>query len=430
MFKQTKSTNIPQSIELNTLFKSVLWVCTFGSLLSFLPHLAKPVLSEICMSAGALLLCVVVLFFLFAKRENIAHHLMILGVCSLYLYMIVIKGKSYIVIMMFFPTAIVYTFAFFNSFKTKALYLTFFILCQVIMVYYMSGDNINGLSLQSISEIINLLVFNFLCFLLCHFFVKNLIRYEHSLKKASLQINEQSALMTKQNEQLKAYIESNTKLSSYAQLAAHELKSPLSSIKGFSQLLSSQLKDNKSGSKEIVDFITTNIDTMSQLIDDLQALGSINQKNIKPQEINLHNLFEEVKTLKQNCISSKKATIIFDDKIKTIKGDLGYLRQLFLNLFSNALKFSNKNKSPIIQIETFTCQQYHIINIKDNGIGIAPKNRDSVFRIFKRLHNKTDYEGSGIGLAICKKIVELHYGTIWIEDCELGGVCFTVRLPV
>ena len=429
MCKQAISSNVPQSAELNGFFKTVLWICTIGSLISFLPHFINPVPTEMFISTVALIICVVG-FLLFAKRHQFAYHLMLISTCGLYFYITVVEGNVYITVMLFFPFAIIYTFAFFNSLITKIAYLIAFILCQITTVYYLLGGNAAGLSFQSMLEIINIFIINTLTFLLCYFFLKNLYRHKQSLKKATYFNNEQRVLMQQQNEQLRAYINSNIKLGSYAQLAAHELKSPLSLIKGFSQLLTIKLKNNTDDTKKIVGFIASNIDTMTQLIDDFQDLGSIGKKDIEPTQINLHTLINEVKTLKQKSIIQQKAQLIFDGNIETIKGDVGLLLQLFLNLISNALKFVKADKKPIIQIETFTYEGYCTIKIKDNGIGIEPKNRAVVFRIFKRLHKVTVYQGSGIGLSICKKIVELHYGTIWIEDSELGGSCFTIRLPV
>jgi len=115
-------------------------------------------------------------------------------------------------------------------------------------------------------------------------------------------------------------------------------------------------------------------------------------------------------------------------------GDLAILRSEYVNevvsnLIGNALKFSKPGISPIIRIETTVEDGYHVISIHDNGIGVAEEFRENIFKIYQRLHSEAEYKGSGIGLSICKKIVELHRGTVWVEDSQLGGSSFIVRLP-
>ena len=140
--------------------------------------------------------------------------------------------------------------------------------------------------------------------------------------------------------------------------------------------------------------------------------------------------YDLIKTVKDDLkeqIVSKNA-LIYHDELPIILGDKTQLRQVFQNLISNAIKFTDNDK-PLIRITNELVDKYWIIKIEDNGIGIPEKDLINIFGIFKKLHRQNEYEGQGIGLSICKRIIERHEGEIWVESEVNKGTTFYFSLP-
>ena len=168
---------------------------------------------------------------------------------------------------------------------------------------------------------------------------------------------------------------------------------------------------------------------MITLVDDLMNFSSLQKSTIKKEKIYLQDFIKKILDLNKSFIQEQQATI--DVKIDTpyIYGDRSKLLQLFQNLILNAIKFHKRDEKPKVLINCFANSDNCLVNIKDNGIGIDPDYFDKIFLLFKRLHNKSNYEGTGIGLTICKKIVAMHQGKIWVAS-QLGeGTTFSFSLP-
>lgn len=219
--------------------------------------------------------------------------------------------------------------------------------------------------------------------------------------------------------------DSNADLERFAYVAAHDLKAPLRHIKGFAELLRSELGDQLDAEKtEYIEFITSSADRGQRLIDDILAYSRLESVG-EPQPVLLHELLN---TVCAGLVPAPAASAIEYAKLPAINGDPGQLHQLFENLVGNALKY-NQSDEPNVRVESGASDGGCWVTVSDNGIGIPEEHRRKVFDMFSRVHSGSDYQGSGIGLAICKRVMELHEGTIEVSAAAEGGSTFTCWFP-
>jgi PAS domain S-box-containing protein len=219
----------------------------------------------------------------------------------------------------------------------------------------------------------------------------------------------------------------NREIEQFAYVASHDLQEPLRTISNFSKLLTEKLNTNPDNEeREYISYINGGAQRMSQLIFDLLEYSRIGKDTSKiPIDCNV--LVSEVLTDMAASIKESGAEIKVN-KLPTVKGFI-YLRSLFQNLISNAIKFRQAGIPPIITISATDKGKEFLFSIKDNGPGIEKVYHEKIFLIFQRLYTRAEYEGTGIGLSQCKKIVELHGGKIWV-DSELGkGSMFNFTIP-
>jgi len=182
--------------------------------------------------------------------------------------------------------------------------------------------------------------------------------------------------------------------------------------------LGSKISDQE---KKMLGIISNQAEEMDELIKDLFELSSVTNEPMKASRLELDKLLSN---LIKFDFFEHSSHIQLNTIPKEILGNRTYIKEIFKNLISNALKFVSPDKAVKIEIGCKNLDEAYEFSVKDNGIGICSTKRDKVFLIFKRLHARTEYEGTGIGLAICKKIVERHLGKIWIEDNPSGGTVF------
>jgi len=196
-------------------------------------------------------------------------------------------------------------------------------------------------------------------------------------------------------------------------------------VQSFSQLLEKSL-ENKLNKKEqeFMSFITSGVKSMKELVNSLLTFSRVNSRNGELVSIQLPRLLEQLQLELNAAIQEQNAQIILENIPPTIIGDRIKIKQLFQNLLTNAIKFTKPDQSPFITISTTQSDTHWTFRVKDNGIGIDPEFQEKIFQIFQRLHTKDKYEGIGIGLALCKKIVEQHKGTITVESAAGEGSCF------
>ena len=224
---------------------------------------------------------------------------------------------------------------------------------------------------------------------------------------------------------------SNEELGQFAYVASHDLQEPLRMVKSFTELLARRYQgqlDDKAD--RYMDYITDGAMRMQTLISDLLAYSRAGRFDLALQPTHLEEVVEQVRSDLQTVIQTKDAKIEMDS-LPTLHADPTQMRQLMQNLIANAIKYCEAD-FPIVQIRATSAQDSWTISVQDNGIGIDPQYAERIFVIFQRLHNKDDYSGTGIGLAICKKIVERHGGTIWVDSQAGEGATFsfTITMPI
>ncbi|WP_420583371.1 sensor histidine kinase [Reichenbachiella sp.] len=220
----------------------------------------------------------------------------------------------------------------------------------------------------------------------------------------------------------------NKELEQFTYVASHDLQEPLRTITSFSEMLVAKYHDqfDETGKKSL-QFILDATGRMSQLIKGLLDYGRLGKSESK-EPINCNDLVEDLK--KDLAAGLKESdTLLKVNELPTVNGYPVELRLLFQNLISNGMKFRKPDESPIVEIKAKKKRNEIVFSVEDNGIGIADEHRDRIFEIFQRLHNKNKYEGTGIGLAHCRKIVELHGGQIWVESVPENGSSFYFSIP-
>jgi len=222
---------------------------------------------------------------------------------------------------------------------------------------------------------------------------------------------------------------SNAELEKFAYVASHDLQEPLNLVSSYVQLLEMRYIDQlDQDAKEFIDFAVEGVTHMQTLIDDLLAYSRVGTRGKEFVPTAVETALDRALTNLQIRIAESGA-VITTDPLPTLNGDSTQLIQLFQNLIGNAIKFG-RDQPPQIHLGAKQQDGEWLFSVRDNGIGIDPQFADRIFIIFQRLQPRDEYPGTGIGLAICKKIVDRHGGRIWVES-ELGqGATFYFTLPV
>lgn len=222
---------------------------------------------------------------------------------------------------------------------------------------------------------------------------------------------------------------SNEELERFAYAASHDLRAPLRTIAGFSDLIRrKELAGMSQSGREYLDLIQEAISQMDRLIDDLLEFSRANRVKMTFADVSLDAVIEDACDRLRALIQQHHATIRTGSLV-SVAGHAGLLTRLFQNLISNACKFAQPGQRPEIDIEAQPDGDRIRVDVRDNGIGIAPQYQDEIFQMFARLHSPDEYPGTGIGLALCARIVERHAGAIDVVSVEGQGATFRVWLP-
>jgi PAS domain S-box-containing protein len=238
---------------------------------------------------------------------------------------------------------------------------------------------------------------------------------------------ESEALLLDLNNRLKQRADelaaSNVELERFAYIASHDMQEPLRMITSFLQLFKKKYEDHLDETAEqYIHFAVDGADRMKKLIMDLLEYSRVGSNKDDLTEIDSNVLLQEVLNVFVSRLAEMKANVVLH-KLPAIKGNRTQLFQLFQNLIGNALKY-HTGELPRVEINGKEEENHFIFSVRDNGIGIKPIFFEKIFVLFQRLHHKNEYSGTGIGLAICKKIIDKHGGRIWVESEPGKGSCF------
>jgi signal transduction histidine kinase len=261
-----------------------------------------------------------------------------------------------------------------------------------------------------------------------------LVRLANDVNGMRQQIASDLAVVNQARSQIEQQAEelarSNRDLEQFAYVASHDLQEPLRKVASFCQLLQRRYADQlDERANQYIGFAVDGAQRMQRLINDLLAFSRIGRLTSGFSDVDLNNVVIDAAGQFDSLREETDAQITFED-LPVVRGEEPLLGALFANLIGNALKFRHPDRTPIIHLSAEVVGDEYEIACEDNGIGIAPEFSDKVFIIFQRLHAKETYAGTGIGLAIAKKIVEYHGGRIWIDSEHRDGTLFRFTLPV
>ncbi len=220
---------------------------------------------------------------------------------------------------------------------------------------------------------------------------------------------------------------SNSDLQEFAYVASHDLSEPLRMVSSYVQLLARRYGGQlDSDADEFIAFAVDGVNRMQRLIDDLLAYSRAGTQEYRIAPVDCEELVRDTLVGMQTTVAESGAKVVVSD-LPTVRADEGQLRQLFQNLIGNGIKF-RAEEPPRVEVSAERDDGAWRFSVEDNGIGIDPRHAERIFTVFKRLHTRDQYAGSGVGLSICKRLVERHGGRIWVERGELGGsrFCFTI----
>ena len=223
---------------------------------------------------------------------------------------------------------------------------------------------------------------------------------------------------------------SNRELEQFAYVASHDLQEPLRMVSSYTQLLSQRYADKlDKDAAEFIGYAVDGANRMQRLIQDLLSYSRVTTRGREPERVDAHAALGAALANLQTLIEETGALVVNGD-LPTVKADVTQLTQVFQNLIGNAVKFRKAEEPPRVRVEAVPGPDgFHTFSVADNGIGIDPAYFEKIFVIFQRLHGRGEYPGTGIGLALCRRIIERHGGRIWVESAPDRGATFRFTLP-
>ncbi len=225
---------------------------------------------------------------------------------------------------------------------------------------------------------------------------------------------------------------SNADLERFAYSVSHDMRQPLRAVSGHLQLLEHSLKDRlDEDDQQNMNFALDGAKRMDSMIVSLLEYSRVGRKTGEKQGIESRAVLDEALSFLQPMIQESGAQVTFQGVWPQLFASRDELMRLFQNLIGNAIKFHESGQVPLIEIESVVAKKMWRVSVKDHGVGIDPKQADRLFQFFSRLQSRTLFEGTGMGLALCRRIVEHHDGRIWVESAGVGsGSTFIFELPV
>ena len=264
--------------------------------------------------------------------------------------------------------------------------------------------------------------------------LRNKLEREQKARAQAEQLLEQKSLeLYQRNLELSnkadALAKSNADLEQFAYVVSHDLQAPLRNIMSFTKLLERELgEDLSESSVEYMAFIADGVRQMKALIEDILALSRVSNRGDPFENCSLEDIVHEAISRHESDIRENSASVEVGS-LPQVNADRAQLVQLLQNLIGNAIKFRAAERQPTIHISATDEEGRVTVRVQDNGRGIAEEHRGEIFGVFKRLQSQEQIEGSGIGLSICKKIIERHSGEIHVESIVGEGSTFVFTLP-
>lgn len=256
---------------------------------------------------------------------------------------------------------------------------------------------------------------------------KDLVESAKAMMNLTEDVNESRRKLEEVNTQL---IKANKELESFSYSVSHDLKVPLRALDGFSKTLQEEYANNiDEEGQEYIHLIRDNAKIMKELIDDLLEFSRLGRKKLIKTRVNLHDMFLDV--IEDVKRDNKNRLIEFEiQDLKTVYADKKLLKPVITNLISNAVKFTKIQEKAKVQIGCTLYPESTEFFVKDNGVGFNMKYADKLFNVFQRLHTVDEFEGTGIGLALIKRIIDFHGGTVHAEGEVDKGACFYFSIPL
>jgi PAS domain S-box-containing protein len=249
-----------------------------------------------------------------------------------------------------------------------------------------------------------------------------------SFRGAAQDVTERKQREQRLEELVERLEESNERLEQFAYAASHDLQEPLRMVSSYLQLIESRYADElDEDGEEFIDFAVDGADRMRDMIDGLLKYSRVDTQGDPFEPVDLASVIEDVRENLQVKIEERDGEITVDS-LPDVEGDRGQLRQVFQNLLSNAIEYSGDDP-PRVHASAERADERWVISVRDEGIGIDPDDQERIFEVFQSLHAPADHSGTGIGLALCERIVERHGGDIWVESEPGEGATFSFALP-
>jgi light-regulated signal transduction histidine kinase (bacteriophytochrome) len=255
-----------------------------------------------------------------------------------------------------------------------------------------------------------------------------LLQLAAELRERNVQLEQRTRELEERSAELEA---ANRQLESFSYSVSHDLRAPLRAISGFAQILSHRHRDslNEQGQHFLNNIVEASA-YMGRLIDDLLSYSRIGRSAIAMKPVSLGDLLADIVRRLQPKVAEADATLSVANDLPVVRGDATLLSQIFTNLLDNALTYRKSGLPLQVTIAWKRSGNDVVVSVADTGIGIAERHFDAIFNVFERLHSQDAFPGTGIGLAVVKKSVDIQGGAVWVTSSVGAGSTFHVRLPL